>query len=159
MRPDDDHVSEEGWCPEPWAQTDMSSQTFNPFGISGKTLTWPHLNPIFPYFFIGFLTIIYKKPYKKQRKSHSTEAICHRFLASFKLSYVSPENHKIGKSGWWKWGEKKWSLEAKNGLREFFVWWKLMFWGRSLIWKGQKNNIIAKKGPKMAEKIFWIFVG
>ena len=25
-----------------------------------------HLNPIFPYFFIGFLTIIYKKPYKKQ---------------------------------------------------------------------------------------------
>ena len=26
---------------------------------------WPHLNPIFPYFFIGFLTIIYKKPYKK----------------------------------------------------------------------------------------------
>ena len=29
--------------------------------------TWPHLNPIFPYLFIGFLTIIYKKPYKKQR--------------------------------------------------------------------------------------------
>ena len=27
---------------------------------------WPHLNPIFPYFFTGFLTIIYKKPYKKQ---------------------------------------------------------------------------------------------
>ena len=27
---------------------------------------WPHLNPIFPYFFIGFLTTIYKKPYKKQ---------------------------------------------------------------------------------------------
>ena len=30
------------------------------------SLFWPHLNPIFPYFFIGFLTIIYKKPYKKQ---------------------------------------------------------------------------------------------
>ena len=29
-------------------------------------ICWPHLNPIFPYFFIGFLTIIYKKPYKKQ---------------------------------------------------------------------------------------------
>ena len=27
---------------------------------------WPHLNPIFPCFFIGFLTIIYKKQYKKQ---------------------------------------------------------------------------------------------
>ena len=33
---------------------------------SGKSCSWPHLNPIFPYFFIGFLTIIYKKPYKKQ---------------------------------------------------------------------------------------------
>ena len=30
-----------------------------------STSNWPHLNPIFPYFFIGFLTIIYKKPYKK----------------------------------------------------------------------------------------------
>ena len=29
-------------------------------------INWPHLNPIFLYFFIGFLTIIYKKPYKKQ---------------------------------------------------------------------------------------------
>ena len=27
---------------------------------------WPHLNLIFPYFFIGFLTIIYKRPYEKQ---------------------------------------------------------------------------------------------
>ena len=31
-----------------------------------ESKTWPHLNQIFPYFFIGFLTIIYKKPYKKQ---------------------------------------------------------------------------------------------
>ena len=43
------------------------------------------------------------------------------WLGSFKLSYVSPENHKIGKMGWWKMEEKKWSLEAENGLREFFV--------------------------------------
>ena len=28
---------------------------------------WPHLNPIFPYFFIGFLTIIYKKPCTKNK--------------------------------------------------------------------------------------------
>ena len=32
----------------------------------GQSLLWPHLNPIVPYFFIVFLTIIYKKLYKKQ---------------------------------------------------------------------------------------------
>ena len=32
----------------------------------GPWPSWPHSDPIFPYFFIGFLTIIYKKPYKKQ---------------------------------------------------------------------------------------------
>ena len=47
-------------------------------------------------------------------------------LASFKLSYVSPENHKIEKS-MMNMGNQKWSLEAKNGFRVFFVEWKLMF--------------------------------
>ena len=35
-------------------------------GIFRVFNVWPHLNPIFHYFLIGFLTIIYKKPYKKQ---------------------------------------------------------------------------------------------
>ena len=72
-------------------------------------------------------------------------AFSSRNLASFKLSYVSPENDKIGKNGVVEVGEKKWSLEAKNGLREFFVEWKLMFWGRSLIWKGQKIRYLRKR--------------
>ena len=42
-------------------------------------------------------------------------------LGSFKLSYVSPENDKIGKSRVVEVGEKKLSLEAENGLPEFFV--------------------------------------
>ena len=41
------------------------------------------------------------------------------YLASFKLSYVSPDNHKI-KKNMMKIENKKWSLEAKNRLREIF---------------------------------------
>ena len=40
-------------------------------------------------------------------------------LASFKLSYVSPENHKIGKSGWWKLGRKSWVWRRKTGFENF----------------------------------------
>ena len=40
-------------------------------------------------------------------------------LASFKLSYVSPENHKIGKSGWWKLGRKSGVWRRKTGFENF----------------------------------------
>ena len=77
------------------------------------------------------------------------------------------ELRKSGKRQNWKngvveVGEKKWSLEAKNGLREFFVGWKLMFWSRTLIWRGQKNEIIAKndrKWPKIFFEKFLVEVG
>ena len=64
---------------------------------------------------------------------------------------IQTELRKSGKPQNWKngvveVGEKKWNLEAKNGLPEFFVGWKLMFWGRSLIWKGQKNGLEAENG-------------
>ena len=42
-------------------------------------------------------------------------------LASFKLSYVSPENHKIGKSGWWKWGRKNGVWRRKTGFENFLL--------------------------------------
>ena len=42
-------------------------------------------------------------------------------LASFKLSYVSPENHKIGKSGWWKWGRKSGVWRRKTGFENFLL--------------------------------------
>ena len=49
---------------------------------------WPHLNPIFHYFFIVFLTIIYKKPYKKQR-----------FLIQFaKLDRFPPSTQNFSKN-------------------------------------------------------------
>ena len=40
-------------------------------------------------------------------------------LASFKVSYVSPENHKIGKSGWWRMGEKNGVWRRKTGFENF----------------------------------------
>ena len=40
-------------------------------------------------------------------------------LASFKLSYVTPENHKIGKSGWWKLGRKSGVWRPKTGFENF----------------------------------------
>ena len=61
-------------------------------------VTWPHLNPIFPYFFIGFLTIIYKEPYKKQgfliqfakwdRFPTSTQMFSKNLFGHFRLSFV-----------------------------------------------------------------------
>ena len=40
-------------------------------------------------------------------------------LGSFKLSYVSPENHKIGKSGWWRWRRKSGVWRRKTGFENF----------------------------------------
>ena len=40
-------------------------------------------------------------------------------LGSFKLSYVSPENHKIGKMGWWKLGRKSGVWKRKTGFQNF----------------------------------------
>ena len=37
-------------------------------------------------------------------QNHTKTSQNHVNLGSFKLSYVSPENDKIGKSGWWKLG-------------------------------------------------------
>ena len=51
------------------------------------------------------------KKFKKSRTQPS--------LASFKLSYVSPENHKIGKSGWWKLGRKSGVWRRKTGFENF----------------------------------------
>ena len=56
---------------------------------------------------------------------------------------------------------KKKSLEAENRLREFFVWWILMFLMRTLIWRSQKNEILAKSGWKWLKTfsiLFYIFV-
>ena len=56
-----------------------------------------------------------------------------------------------------KMGNKKWSLDAKNGLPEFFVEWKLMFLIRTLIWKNQKKQIITKNGRKLPKTFFGEF--
>ena len=42
-------------------------------------------------------------------------------LASFKLSYVSPENDKIGKMGWWKLGRKSGVWRPKTGFQNFLL--------------------------------------
>ena len=39
---------------------------------------------------------------------------------------------------------EKWSLEAKNGLPEFLVEAKLMFWMRTLLCRGQKYEMLSK---------------
>ena len=43
----------------------------------------------------------------------------HINLGTFKLSYVSPENHKIGKMGWWKLGRKSGVWRPKTGFQNF----------------------------------------
>ena len=43
------------------------------------------------------------------------------YLASFKLSYVSPENDKIGKSGWWKLGRKSGVWRRKTGFENLLL--------------------------------------
>ena len=40
-------------------------------------------------------------------------------LASYKLSYVSPENHKIEKNGWWEWGRKSGVWRRNTGFENF----------------------------------------
>ena len=42
-------------------------------------------------------------------------------LGSFKLSYVSPENDKIGKMGWWKLGRKSVVWGPKTGFQNFLL--------------------------------------
>ena len=36
-------------------------------------------------------------------------------------SYVSPENDKIGKNGWWKWGRKSGVWRRKTGFENFLL--------------------------------------
>ena len=76
-----------------------------------------------------------------------------------KTTWKSKLADVLGTLGKWKkmmmkMKNKKWSLEAKNGLRELVVEWKWIFWIRTLIWKGQKWDI-SEKLPKMAKNIFW----
>ena len=83
-----------------------------------------------------------------------------RNLGTSKLIYVSPENYKIADIGEknkkykWKMRNKKRSLEAKNRLREIFVEGKLMVLIRTLICRGQKNQILSKKTVNKCQKHF-----
>ena len=51
---------------------------------------------------------------------------------------------------------KNWSLGSKNGLPEFFVEGKWIFWIRTLICRGQKYKILSKNCQKWP-KIFFTF--
>ena len=78
-------------------------------------------------------------------------------LGSFELSYVSPENDKIEKMGWWKLGRKSGVWRRKTGFENFLLDENESVLMRTLIWRGQKNDILAKKcrkWPKRFSKFF-----
>ena len=79
-------------------------------------------------------------------------------LASFKLNYVSPENHKIGKSGWWKWREKV-EFGGEKQASRCFCWMKMNRFDTNFKMERSKKWDDSQKLPKMAEKAFWKKLG
>ena len=55
------------------------------------------------------------------------------------------------------WKLKNWSLGPKIVLPECIVEATLMFWRRTLICRGQKQNILSKNGQKWRKTFFKIF--
>ena len=80
------------------------------------------------------------------------------YLGSFKLSYVGPENHKIGKMGWWKLGRKRGVWRRKTGFENFSLNENWCF-EVDLQFGEVEKMIYWRKRPKMAEKIFWKNLG
>ena len=55
--------------------------------------------------------------------------------------------------GEWSLEHEEWSLEPKNGLPEFFVEAKLMFWIQTLICRGQRYQILSKNCQKWLAQV------
>ena len=75
-------------------------------------------------------------------------------LGSFKLSYVSPENDKIGKSGWWKLGRKSGVWRRKTGFENLLLDENECFEVDLQFGKVKKIKIIAKNGRKWPKTFF-----